>query len=777
VYLSALHIGFQFNVVKSALRFSADMQSLACVAQVLLIFLYLQPLSATQLSQLESSRTSALRGSEFSRHLLGRHFSPSSADADTDAYAWLEDVSGQRVMSWVKSENEKTLAALGDPTASPLFTRVRNILESKDRIAFVHKIGDYLYNLWNDDIHVRGLWRRTTLEEYKKKSPKWETVIDVDALDKKESESWVWRHYVVLREPGRTPDLVLVHLSRGGADAVVVREFNLTSKEFLPAPQGFVLPEAKSDVAYLDRNTVLVGTDFGEGSMTSSGYPRTIRQWKRGTDLKHAPVYFEGHASDVSVHAYRVHDRRDCIYDFRGYATSFWESENWIRVVAGPGASKGYTKLDLPADAAASTFATALIVQTRSAYAPTPKVSFPAGSLIAMPVAKFLDGTRDQWTVLFQPDDDMTLTGFTPTRDFIVLHILHAVKVKLDVWRFDDTGAWVHEGLGLSADKTAPQITTINIFAVDPEESNALWVEENSFLVPTTMSLAPSAAKPREAERLKALPEMFNITGLVVKQQWAESKDGTRIPYFLVSHSKASGPQPTLLYGYGGFRIPQLPFYSPAIGALWLERGGAFALANIRGGGEFGPSWHQAAVKEKKHKSFEDFAAVAQHLVSSGVASTSTLGIMGGSNGGFLVGNMLVKYPTLFGAAVAQVPLLDMKRYNKLLAGASWMAEYGNPDDPKDWAFLRENSPYHIVDSHVHYPPVLFITSTRDDRVHPSHARKMVAKMQSFGAEVAQKTFLYENVEGGHGAAADAKQSAMVATLEYGFLWKELHRK
>lgn len=751
---------------------------LACCALALQISVLPQVLAAPRQNGI--SRSDSLRGSlhvSSPAHKLASFKSAINASAgdDSDAFAWLEDVSGKRAMSWVRSENKRTLATLGDPTKLPVYTRVRDMLESKDRIAFVHKIGGFLYNLWQDQTHHRGLWRRTTLEEYKKDSPKWETVLDVDALGRAEGESWVWKHHGLLHEgPDALPELVLIHLSRGGADAVVVREFNLTSKKFLPAPQGFYLPEAKTDAAYLDRNTLLVGTDFGKGSMTASGYARTIRQWRRGTDLQKAPVFFEGSISDVSVHAHRVHDRQGCIYDMRGHATSFYTSENYIRIVTGPGASDAFSKLDLPTDAAASTFATQLVVQTRSVYSPTSKLSFPGGSLIAMPLVDFLKGERSQWTALFVPNENRSLNGYEATLDFVVLRVLDAVKAEIVTWRFGKDGKWELE---TSATHGAPlQIATMNVWPYDAQTSNMLWVQENSFLVPTTLSLADSAAKTEEAEKVKSLPQMFNITGLEVTQRWAISKDGTRVPYFLVSHAGAKGSQPTLLYGYGGFRIPQLPFYSSAVGALWLERGGAFALANIRGGGEFGPNWHQAAVKANKHKSFEDFAAIAEHLVSTGITSHSSLGIMGGSNGGFLVGNMLVKYPKLFGAVVCQVPLLDMKRYNKLLAGASWMAEYGNPDDPHEWAFLRKNSPYHIVDSHVQYPPALFITSTRDDRVHPSHARKMVAKMESFGAGMAKKTFLYENVEGGHGAAADAKQSAMVATLEYEFLWQKLHK-
>lgn len=711
---------------------------------------------------------------------LGRHFRAHARDtqgilqtdpAETDPFAWLEDVAGQRSMNWVRSENDRTIAAVGDPKTSKLYSRVLGILESKERIPYVTKIGDHVYNMWQDEEHARGLWRRTTLEEYRKHEPSWETVLDLDKLGRAEGKSWVWHAPIKLNEgPRKIKDLVLLQLSPGGSDAVVVREFNLTSKSFVPASTAFILPESKTDVVYLDRDTLLVGTDFGPGSMTSSGYPRVVRQWRRGTDLNRAPVVFEGEEGDVSAHAYRAYERRGCVYDWRSRATSFYTTMNILRIVAGPGASQDFKLLQTPADAGVSTFADQLLIQTRSNYAPVEGIVFQTGVLVATSLAKYVGGERSEWTTLFTPTGNTTLNGFTTTRDFVVLMVLDAVKSRLIVWRYTDAGEWELQG----GREQPAQIASLSVWALDDEDSNELWVQDASFLRPTTLSLAQSAAEPFSGEKVKALPEMFDKSGLTATQHWATSEDGTRVPYFLVRRSDSSGKQPTLLYGYGGFRIPQLPFYSGAVGALWLERGGAFALANIRGGGEFGPGWHKAAVKENRHKSFEDFAAIAQNLVHSGVTTSAHLGIMGGSNGGFLVGNMLVKYPQLFEAVVCQVPLLDMRRYNKLLAGASWMAEYGNPDDPKEWEFLRHNSPYHNIDAHTEYPSVMFVTSTKDDRVHPSHARKMAAKMQAIGGRTANRTLFYENIEGGHGGAADARQSSMMATLEYSFLWERL---
>jgi prolyl oligopeptidase len=709
-----------------------------------------------------------LRESRFFSNFL-HSFEPE--DETVDPYAWLEDVKGKKSLDWVKAQNHRTLNQLGNPTKSDLNVRLRSIVESDEKIPYVKSVGDKLYNLWKDKTHVRGLWRRTSLVEFRKNEPVWETVLDLDALGKAEGESWVWKGFRTLDEgPGKLPDLALLFLSRGGADAFVVKEFNLTSKAFLPAPGGFVLPEAKTDISYLDRNTVLVGTNLGPGSMTSSGYARAVRSWKRGTDVTVAPIVFEGEEKDVSVHVYREIDRRGCIYEWHNRGTSFYTSERSLKIAAGPGASANFTPLDVPADAVVFTFADQMLLKLRSDYTPAPGKVFLTGALIAMPVSSFMIGERQKWVPLFTPSANTSLIDTTFTMDYLVLRILDAVKPRLVVWHYTPAKQWV---LG-KTEQSDDGVSSIDAWAYDARDSNALWVQESGFLQPYALSWAASPATLEDRETLKELPEMFKMDGLAVTQEWATSKDGTRVPYFLVRREGVEEIQPTLLYGYGGFLSSQLPFYSGLVGAGWLERGGAYALANIRGGGEFGPRWHKAALKQNRHKSFEDFAAVANHLISTGVTTSAKLGIMGGSNGGLLVGNMLVRYPNLFGAVVCQVPLLDMKRYTKLLAGSSWIAEYGDPDNATEWEFIRHYSPYHNVVKGMKYPPVLFTTSTRDDRVHPAHARKMTAKLQALGGLVANHTFLYENVEGGHGGSADARQLAFVKTLEYNFLWDTL---
>jgi len=629
---------------------------------------------------------------------------------------------------------------------------------------------------------VRGIWRRTTREEYRKEAPAWETVLDLDALGAAEGESWVWGGYSLLDEgPGKPRDLALVKLSRGGADAQVVREFSLADKAFIPPDQGgFFVPEAKSDVKYKSRDVIFVGTDFGPGSLTDSGYPRTAREWTRGTPLEQAPMVYEGQQQDVAAFVARSHERRGYVYDWQGRSITFYTSEYFLRVAErpdGPGSSE-FTKLEVPEDASVGTFADQLLLFLRSEY----KVSsgtFPAGSLLATPLEPFLvEPSGAAWTPLFVPSETVSLDDYSCTKNLVVLQLLDKVKSRLEAWRYSEDGSWLPASG--SAQGAVADIAAVGVSAVASRESDEAWLVRSSFLEPSALYLRDlGAAEALEepfaggAERLKSLPHFFQSEGLEARQFEATSADGTKVPYFQVGRPGASGP--TLLYGYGGFEVSLTPSYAATVGAAWLEAGGTFVEANIRGGGEFGPAWHQAALKEKRHRAYEDFEAVAKDLVGRGVTTADRLGIMGGSNGGLLVGNMLARSPELFGAVVCQVPLLDMSKYHKLLAGASWMAEYGDPDDPKQWEFIRGFSPYHTLKPGARYPPALFTTSTRDDRVHPGHARKMVRRLLE---EVpgADEVYYYENIEGGHGGAADNRQRAFMKTLEYTFLWDALSR-
>jgi prolyl oligopeptidase len=676
-----------------------------------------------------------------------------AGDEPVDAYAWLEEVTGEKPLAWVK---ERDAESTGEFTRSDQFQaldrRLLEILDSDARIPMISKHGAFYYNFWRDSRNRRGLWRRTTLEEFRKAKPAWETVLDLDALAKQEKENWVWRAAQFLRPEN---NLVLISLSRGGADASVVREFDLAAKAFVK--DGYALPEAKSQLGWRGPGSVFVGTDFGPGSLTTSGYPRIVKEWKRGTPLESAAVIFEGKPGDMSVSA-----SRDLTPGFeRDIVTrkpSFWTSESFLRR---DGKLIPITK---PDDAVLTLHREWILLRLRSDWTAGGK-TFSAGSLIVAGLESFLKGDRT-FEVLFEPTERKSLAAVTPTRHHILLTELDNVRSRVQVLTQKD-GHWHREPLpGL------PEFTHATVRAVDAEDSDQYFLETTDFLTPTTLAIGTAGAGP--AQSLKQLPVFFDAKDLTVTQHETASKDGTRIPYFQIGPKNLvlDGGNPALLYGYGGFEIPMLPAYRPTIGAAWLEKGGVYVVANIRGGGEFGPKWHQAALKANRHRAYEDFIAVAEDLIRRKVTSPPRLGTEGRSNGGLLMGNMLTRRPDLFGAIVCGSPLLDMKRYNHLLAGASWMGEYGNPDVPQEWAFIQTFSPYHNVKSSVKYPRTLFTTSTRDDRVHPGHARKMVAKMREQGHDVVY----YENIEGGHSAAADNKQSAFMDALAFTFLWKELKK-
>ena len=688
------------------------------------------------------------------------------ATVQDDPYAWLEDVTGDRALDWVRARNRESEAELASTAEfKRLEADILAILDSDAKIPGAQKIGAYYYNFWKDKQHQRGLWRRTTPEEYRKDEPRWETVIDLDALNKAEGENWVWHGADCLKP--QPPDNVyrrcLVALSRGGADADVTREFDLVDKQWVG--DGFFRPEAKGALGWIDIDNVYVFTDFGPASdgassLTSSGYPRIVKQWKRGTPLDSASVVYEGKPDDLYIAA--VHDHTPGFQrDFVSRTLAFYNDELYLRRSDGT-----LTKVDAPNSANKSVHREWLSLELREPWTAGGR-TYPAGALIATRFDDYMAGGRD-FDVLFEPTQNRSLAGYTWTKSHVVLNVLEDVKHRLSIATPGQDGWREAPFTG------APDIGTLAVDAVDADESDAVWLTATGFLTPTTLSLAQLGQAP---EQLKSNPVFFDGSGHVVEQHFATSKDGTKVPYFLVRPKDLAfdGQAPTLLYGYGGFEISMTPTYSGGIGKGWLERthesgGGVYVLANIRGGGEYGPRWHQAALKANRHKAYEDFAAVAQDLVVRKVTSPAKLGTQGGSNGGLLMGNMITQYPDRFGAVVVQVPLLDMKRYSHLLAGASWMAEYGDPDKPEEWAFIRTFSPYHLFDAKQDYPPVLFTTSTRDDRVHPGHARKMMAKMMAADADVRY----YENIEGGHGGAADNRQLAHMQALAYTFLWQQL---
>jgi prolyl oligopeptidase len=670
-----------------------------------------------------------------------------------DPYVWLEEVLGERPMAWVKERNAESTGELaGSERFRALEGRIRAILDSDARIPMVQKHGRYYYNFWQDAKNPRGLWRRTTPEEYCKDRPAWEVVIDLDELARTEHENWVWHGAQTLRPEHRR---ALVSLSRGGADASVVREFDLEKKAFVA--DGYSLPEAKSNVSWRDADSIFVGTDFGPGSLTDSGYPRVVKEWRRGTPLAAAAVVSEGRPADMGVYAHRELTpgfERDVI----SRRPTFFTTEVFLR------RDGKLVKIDKPDDADASFHREWLLLRLRTDWAVGGK-TYPGGALLAIDLEAFLKGDRG-FDVLFEPTERRSLAGVSPTRHFVLLNELDNVRSRIEVLSHRD-GRWHREPMpGLA------ELVTADAHAVDADESDEYFLNTAGFLTPTTLAIGTAGGGP--AETLKRLPALFDAKGLAVAQHEAVSKDGTRVPYFQVGRADLAldGSNPTLLDGYGGFQIPMRPAYNPVVGAAWLEKGGVYVVANIRGGGEFGPRWHLAALKANRHKAYEDFIAVAEDLVRRKVTSPRRLGIVGRSNGGLLMGNMLTRRPDLWGAIVCGSPLLDMKRFSHLLAGASWMGEYGNPDVPEEWAFIRTFSPYHNVDKSAKYPRILITTSTRDDRVHPGHARKMAARMREQGHDV----IYYENIEGGHAAASDNKQRAFMDALDYTFLWNELRK-
>lgn len=676
---------------------------------------------------------------------------------DADPYAWLEDVEGARSLDWVRARNARTEAEIAStPDFKALEAQIRAILDSDAKIPGVEKIGDFYYNFWKDAQHERGVWRRTTLEEYRKPEPRWETVLDLDALNAAEGTQWVWHGADCLRPKY---ERCLIALSPGGSDADVTREFDLTTKQFVA--DGFFRPEAKGNLAWIDRDTVYAITDFGEGSTNKAGYARFVKIWKRGTPLADAVTLFEGPADNAGYGIYA--DREFEPGHERGVLTHYLDSRDTAVYVHGKDGR--LSRIDAPDSAQKDVHRDWLLLELREPYQAGGR-TYPAGALIATRFDEFMAGKRE-FSALFEPGANTSLAGYAWTKDHLILNVMEDVKNTLKVLTWPSVphaaDGWIESDFA-----GAPSIGTVAVSPVDPDHSDAVWLIATDFLTPTTLALAQVGQAP---EVLKSNPVFFDGSKDVIEQHFASSKDGTRVPYFIVRPKdlKFDGKAPTLLYGYGGFEISMTPGYNGAIGKGWLEKGGVYVLANIRGGGEYGPRWHQAALQANRHKAYEDFAAIAADLVARGITSPAHLGTMGGSNGGLLMGNMLTQYPEKFGAIVIQVPLLDMKRYSHLLAGASWMAEYGDPDTD-DWNFIRTFSPYHLFDPAKAYPPTLFLTSTKDDRVHPAHARKMMAKMEAAGKDVRY----YENIEGGHGGAANNAQAAHMSALALTFLWNHL---
>ncbi len=666
----------------------------------------------------------------------------------TDPYLWLEEVEGEKAIAWVREQNAKAVGELeAVPVYQPIYERALAILDSQERIPAPVLQGSVVYNFWQDKEHPRGILRRTSLDSYQSATPAWEPVLDIDAMSKADGEEWVYKGSTCL-----APDFshCMVELSRGGSDASEQREFDTRSKTFVA--EGFFVPEAKNGVSWKDENTLWVGTDWGPGSLTTAGYARIIKEWKRGTPLAEARTIFETGAGDNGVWPASF-DTAEGRYNLVFRNETFFSGDVHLAV------GDKLVKLDLPVDADFKViFRQHALFSLRSDWQPG-GTTYVAGSLLAIPLDDLLQG-RKAATVLFEPTARVSLDSVSTTRDRVLLTTLDKVKSRMYRVAFSDH-QWIQEEIAL------PGLGAARI-EVASDVADVFFYTYEDFLTPDTLYLSSGG----KTVQVKAQPTFFDATGIQVTQHEAISADGTSIPYFLVTPKgfKADGTAPTMLYGYGGFEVSSTPYYGAILGAAWLERGGVFALANIRGGGEFGPAWHQAAVQDKHMRNFEDFIAVAEDLSARQVTSPRRLGIMGGSQGGLLVGGTFTLRPELFNAVVCQVPLLDMQRYNKLLAGASWMSEYGDPDKPGDWAYIRTWSPYHLLKQDASYPKVFFWTTTRDDRVHPGHARKMVARMNEMGHPV----YYFENIEGGHGSGSVNTQRAQINALQYAYLWMML---
>jgi prolyl oligopeptidase len=684
--------------------------------------------------------------------------SGASSDGD-DAYRWLEEIEGPRALAWVAEQNERTRKELA---SAPGFEEMRAQalagLNSGSRVPTLAYHGRYLYNLWKDADHPRGLFRRTTLAGLRSGSPPWTTVLDIDAMSRRDGQSWVLKGLDCLPPAHRR---CLVSLSPGGGDAVEIREFDTETLRFVE--DGFFLPAAKSNAGWIDENTIYVGTDFGQGSLTASGYARIVKVWRRGTPLAAARTVFEGATTSVRAFGRRIRTETGNI-DFVGESQTFWTTrrERLMGVTAEPATRP----LAVPETAiVAGGFRGKLVLALQDDWTAGGR-TLPAGSVVVVDPAD----TRAPELVVAPNGQVVETQNVVVTDHGILVPLLDNVRGRLDRFTPGPDGGWRRERIQF------PDHGALTVMTADDATGDALVTFE-TFLTPPTLYHVPAASDTPAA--VTAQQPAFDGARFEVGQEWAASKDGTRIPYFVVAAKgmKRDGTNPTHVFSYGGFRSTLKPSYSGsyeehygAYGRLWLEKGGVFVLANIRGGGEFGPRWHASVLKENRHKVFEDFEAVAEDLVRRGITQPKRLGIEGRSNGGLLTLATMNRRPDLYGAVISGAPLADMRRYHEMLAGASWMAEYGDPRVASEWAFIREYSPFHNFRAGVRYPPVFVYTSTRDDRVHPGHARKTVARLQELGHRV----WYYENVEGGHGGSSTNDQLAYRIALSYAHLWRAL---
>ncbi len=675
----------------------------------------------------------------------------------TDPYLWLEEVEGERAMAWVNEQNTRSLGTLqSDPRYEGLHQTALDLVQARDRIPTpgFNRDGS-VDNFWQDASHVRGIWRTTSLDSFRTPEPQWETVLDIDALATAEGKNWVYKGTTCL-PPDETR--CLVSLSDGGKDAVVMREFDTRARAFVQG--GFDLPEGKHRVDWLDADTLMVASDFGPGTLTESGYPFVVKLLKRGQTLDQATEIYRGAATDggYGVSPYTLRDADGVVQAVLiNRPLDTYRSETW-RVVDGQA-----LQLQLPERSSINALVDGKMVLTTDQDWTAPSgQAFASGDVIAWDLDTWLADPAAPAQLIIRPGERESIEGIGATRNTLVVALYENVRGSIYVYRPTD-GEWSRERLIL------PENVTVGIGSTSTTDDR-LFVNVAGYLEPSALALADAATL--SAEKVKSLPAKFDASCMTVSQFEARSADGTMIPYFVVHGTDIAmdGSNPTLLYGYGGFQVSQLPGYSPTVGKLWLERGGVYAVANTRGGGEFGPRWHQAAQQQNRQRAHEDFQAVAQDLITRGITSQPKLGVMGGSQGGLCMGTMLTQRPDLINAAVIQVPLFDMLRFHELLAGASWIGEYGDPRIPEQRAWIEEYSPYQKLAVGQPYPEVFIHTSTKDDRVHPGHARKAAARLQDLGYDA----LFYENTDGGHAAGANLRETARRIALEYTYLTRRL---
>jgi len=684
---------------------------------------------------------------------------PSLEAPDDDPHLWLEDVDAPAAIQWADAQAARTLAAFGDEGFAHDRDALQAIYDRDDNLPMITRRGSLLFNFWKDASHPRGVWRTTTMERFQAGRPAWDVLLDLDALAAAEGEDWVWGGAGTLP---RTHDRAMLRLSRGGGDAVVLREFDVPSRSFVTGNDAFVLPSSKGGVEWLDRDTLLLLSALGEGNATQSGYGRKVRRWVRGDDPLQSPLLFEVPATHMSagVQAGRTGER-ECVWYYA--RPDYRKLELWMGDRHGP-----QTHIDIPADALPEIYEDWMVLRLRSDWSVN-GATWREGSVLGIGLAAYIGGSRDM-ALLFEPSQRRAVQGFSWTGGQLLLSILENLEPVFQRWTPSAQGWTCITVAGL------PDGGTAYLWPLDAceEESNgdALALCQGP-LTPESLYLSP--ATDPDVQLLQRAPERFDARGLVTTRHEAISTDGVSIPYVMTGPADPSaceeGRAPVHLYGYGGFGISVLPGYNASIGKLWLERGGVSVVTQIRGGGAFGPAWEDAGRREGKRRSHDDFAAVAADLVRRGVTVPKRIAAEGGSNGGLLITNMLTRYPDRFGALFCTIPLVDMRRYNKLLAGASWMAEYGNPDIAEDWAFLQYLSAYHCaMPGASNPPPILLASNRRDDRVHPGHARKMAAKLQA----MAQPAWLLELDAGGHAYGKNNAERATFTALGYAFLRRSI---